>query len=319
MGRPFPDDGQLFLKIRIVDPAVEAAPLERVVQLPGAVGGEHDDRRPPRTERAHLGDAHRQLTEELVQQRLELVVGSVDLVDEQHVGEDRAVPELKGVALRVEDHHAGDVRGEQVRRELDPSEGRDRVLRLVVDDRLAERLRQGCLAGAAGANDGHPVAPADLEVDARQDVQAALALAKAFRERVALENDGRLAGRCPGKVAAGDLEFRVEAAGPGEVGELVQSFDAMVARLAEQAKALLAERGIELLQVPEEEYPTMGPNVLALAPRKCLMIEGNPVTRKRLEAAGCEVLTYRGEELSLKAEGGATCLTRPILRSSSAT
>jgi len=80
---------------------------------------------------------------------------------------------------------------------------------------------------------------------------------------------------------------------------------------------LLADRGIALVEVPDEEYPTMGPNVLALEPRRCLMIEGNPVTKERLEAAGCEVLTYRGEELSLKAEGGATCLTRPILRSSS--
>jgi dimethylargininase len=78
---------------------------------------------------------------------------------------------------------------------------------------------------------------------------------------------------------------------------------------------LLSERGINLVEVPEEEYPTMGPNVLALAPRRSLAIEGNPVTRKRMEAAGCEVLTYRGSELSLKAEGGATCLTRPILRS----
>ena len=77
---------------------------------------------------------------------------------------------------------------------------------------------------------------------------------------------------------------------------------------------MLSDRGIELVEVPDEEYPTMGPNVLALAPRRCLMIEGNPVTRERLETAGCEVLTYRGEELSLKAEGGATCLTRPILR-----
>ena len=76
----------------------------------------------------------------------------------------------------------------------------------------------------------------------------------------------------------------------------------------------LQERGIELVQVPEEEYPTMGPNVLALAPRRCLMLENNPGTKARLEAAGCEVLTYRGNELSLKAEGGATCLTRPILR-----
>jgi N-dimethylarginine dimethylaminohydrolase len=79
----------------------------------------------------------------------------------------------------------------------------------------------------------------------------------------------------------------------------------------------LADRGIALVEVPEEEFPTMGANVLALAPRRCLMIEGNPVTRERLQAAGCEVLSYRGEELSLKAEGGATCLTRPILRSCS--
>jgi N-dimethylarginine dimethylaminohydrolase len=79
----------------------------------------------------------------------------------------------------------------------------------------------------------------------------------------------------------------------------------------------LAERGIVLVEVPEEEFPTMGPNVLALAPRQCLAIEGNPITKERLQAAGCEVLTYRGEELSLKAEGGATCLTRPILRSGS--
>jgi len=77
---------------------------------------------------------------------------------------------------------------------------------------------------------------------------------------------------------------------------------------------LLGDRGIELVEVPESEYPTMGPNVLALAPRRCLMLEGNPGTKARLEAAGCEVLTYRGNELSLKAEGGATCLTRPILR-----
>ena len=80
---------------------------------------------------------------------------------------------------------------------------------------------------------------------------------------------------------------------------------------------LLASRSITVVEVPDHEYPTMGPNVLALAPRRCLMIEGNPVTRERIEAAGCEVLTYHGEELSLKAEGGATCLTRPILRESS--
>jgi N-dimethylarginine dimethylaminohydrolase len=77
---------------------------------------------------------------------------------------------------------------------------------------------------------------------------------------------------------------------------------------------LLAEREIELVEVPESEYPTMAPNVLALAPRRCLMLEGNPETRRLLEDTGCEVVTYRGDELSLKAEGGPTCLTRPLLR-----
>jgi dimethylargininase len=80
---------------------------------------------------------------------------------------------------------------------------------------------------------------------------------------------------------------------------------------------LLADRGIALVEVPEAEYPTMGPNVLALAPRRCLAIDGNPITRQRMEAAGCRVVTYRGNEISLNAEGGATCLTRPILRSNS--
>jgi N-dimethylarginine dimethylaminohydrolase len=76
----------------------------------------------------------------------------------------------------------------------------------------------------------------------------------------------------------------------------------------------LEGRGIQIVEVPEEEFGSMGPNVLAISPRVCLMLEGNPVTKGRLEAAGCEVYTYRGDEISLKAEGGATCLTRPVLR-----
>jgi N-dimethylarginine dimethylaminohydrolase len=76
----------------------------------------------------------------------------------------------------------------------------------------------------------------------------------------------------------------------------------------------LQERGFRLIEVPPEEFETMGPNVLALAPGQCVMLEGNPITQRRLTEAGCEVLTYRGNEISLKAEGGPTCLTRPILR-----
>jgi dimethylargininase len=76
----------------------------------------------------------------------------------------------------------------------------------------------------------------------------------------------------------------------------------------------LKRRGFGLIEVPDAEFATMGPNVLALAPGKCLMLAGNPITRRRLVDAGCEVVTYTGNELSLKAEGGPTCLTRPILR-----
>jgi N-dimethylarginine dimethylaminohydrolase len=76
----------------------------------------------------------------------------------------------------------------------------------------------------------------------------------------------------------------------------------------------LQQRNFNLIVIPEEEFPTMATNVLALAPRKCLMLEGNTVTKHLLEEAGCEVITYKGNEISLKAEGGPTCLTRPILR-----
>lgn len=77
---------------------------------------------------------------------------------------------------------------------------------------------------------------------------------------------------------------------------------------------LLRAREVQLVEVPPHEYVTMATNVLATAPRECLMLQGNPITKARLEAAGCTVRTYKGDDISLKAEGGATCLTRPILR-----
>ena len=77
---------------------------------------------------------------------------------------------------------------------------------------------------------------------------------------------------------------------------------------------LLESRDIRLVAVPDEEFETMGPNVLALAPRVALALEGNHVTRERMERAGVEVLLYAGDELSRKGDGGPTCLTRPLLR-----
>jgi dimethylargininase len=78
---------------------------------------------------------------------------------------------------------------------------------------------------------------------------------------------------------------------------------------------LLAERAIQLVEVPEDEFWTMGPNVLALAPRVALALDGNPVTRRRMEAAGVDVRVYAGDQLSRLGDGGPTCLTRPLLRS----
>lgn len=78
----------------------------------------------------------------------------------------------------------------------------------------------------------------------------------------------------------------------------------------------LIERGIVLVEVPDSEFDSMGANVLALAPRRCLMVAGNPKTRAALERAGAEVLEYEGAEISLKGGGGPTCLTRPIGRAS---
>jgi dimethylargininase len=76
---------------------------------------------------------------------------------------------------------------------------------------------------------------------------------------------------------------------------------------------LLEERGIEIVPVPDEEFDSMGANVLALAPRVALAVDGNPGTRRRMERAGIEVQVYEGTELS-KGDGGPTCLTLPLLR-----
>src|SRR5204863_7813872 len=77
---------------------------------------------------------------------------------------------------------------------------------------------------------------------------------------------------------------------------------------------LLTARGVQLIDVPEEEYPTLGCNVLAISPRNVIMVSGNPITRSRLESAGCKVSEFDGTEICFTGAGGPTCLTRPLLR-----
>lgn len=76
----------------------------------------------------------------------------------------------------------------------------------------------------------------------------------------------------------------------------------------------LLRRGFDLVEVEDDEFESMGCNVLALAPRKCLLVKGNPKIEAALTKAGCEVITYNGTEISVKGGGGPTCLTRPIKR-----
>ncbi len=91
---------------------------------------------------------------------------------------------------------------------------------------------------------------------------------------------------------------------------VVASLPHLPVRLVE----LLRSRDIQIVEVPDDEFDSMGPNVLALAPRVALALEGNPETRRRMEAAGVEVRTYAGDEISRKGDGGPTCLTRPLRR-----
>ena len=77
---------------------------------------------------------------------------------------------------------------------------------------------------------------------------------------------------------------------------------------------LLTVHGVQFVDVPDEEYDSLGCNVLAVSPRNVIMASGNPITRSRLEAAGCSVSEFDGSEICLPGAGGPTCLTRPLLR-----
>jgi len=77
---------------------------------------------------------------------------------------------------------------------------------------------------------------------------------------------------------------------------------------------LLRERGVELIEIAEEELDSLAPNVLALAPRDVVMLAGNPNTSKRLRAAGCRVTEIEGSDVAIKGSGGPTCLTLPLQR-----
>ena len=108
--------------------------------------------------------------------------------------------------------------------------------------------------------------------------------------------------------------------GPGDVFHLMSILSPVDHDLAVVYSPLMAVTfreallglGYTLVEVPAEEFESMGANVFALSPRRCLMVDGNPRTRAALERAGAEVLVYDGSEISIKGGGGPTCLTRPV-------
>jgi len=109
---------------------------------------------------------------------------------------------------------------------------------------------------------------------------------------------------------AGEVMHLMSFLSPLDVDLAVVYLPLMPVRLVE----ILRDREIELVDVPDEEFESMGPNVLALAPRVALALEGNDGTRRRLERAGVDVRVYQGDHISRLGDGGPTCLTRPLLR-----
>ena len=79
-------------------------------------------------------------------------------------------------------------------------------------------------------------------------------------------------------------------------------------------RELLLKRGMTLIETPDAEYDYLGTNVLAIAPRVAILVEGNDTVKAGLEANGAKVYTYPGKEVSYRGTGGPTCLTAPIWR-----
>jgi N-dimethylarginine dimethylaminohydrolase len=110
--------------------------------------------------------------------------------------------------------------------------------------------------------------------------------------------------------------------GPADVFHLMSMFSPLAGNVALVYSSLLPvpfrtallERGYMLVDVPDEEFESMGCNALALNPEQCLLLEGNPRTKRRIERTGIEVIEYRGREISTMGSGGPTCLTRPLSR-----
>jgi N-dimethylarginine dimethylaminohydrolase len=121
------------------------------------------------------------------------------------------------------------------------------------------------------------------------------------------------------KVMAFDLPYHEGPASCLHLQSLISLADARTAVIFRPLMPValyqeLLDRKFRLVRIPDDEFETMGSNILAISPGVLVMLDGNPVTQGYLENLGFSVFTYKGNELSLRSEGGATCLTRPLLR-----
>ena len=79
----------------------------------------------------------------------------------------------------------------------------------------------------------------------------------------------------------------------------------------------MLDLGYELLHGPSDEFEAssgLSLNVLTVAPRRCIAVDGFPATVELMRSAGCHVEVFGADELCIPCEGGPTCLTRPLLR-----
>ena len=110
--------------------------------------------------------------------------------------------------------------------------------------------------------------------------------------------------------------------GPGECLHLMSLISPVAERTAVVYQPMMAVAFVELLRemgwtfidIPADEFDSMGCNVLALGQGRCVIANRNPGTSARLAEAGFTVLEYNGDHISHNRQGGPTCLTRPILR-----
>jgi len=234
----------------------------------------------------------------------------------------RALLEASGAEVIVSEHDPGNPDAIYVYDPVLVGDGGAALLRPGKEGRLGEPAGIGQSLEAAGIPIASTIAP-PATVEGGDTVwldHDTLLVGHGYRTGAA--GIAALRDAFPGvEVIAFDLPHWVGASEVMHLMSLISPLDRNLAlvypRIAPvRLMELLSERGIEVVEVPDEEFESMGSNVLALGPRQALALEGNDVTRRRMEQAGVDVVTYRGDHISRLGDGGPTCLTRPLLRRS---